>query len=236
MLRYLLILPLLVPSLVHASSISLDIGQSKTSYNRFSIPNSSSDRIDLPQGDTITTRRITAYVDLGDNRQLYILLAPLSLEYTFVAEKDFTFDGVNYANGTQTRVNYTFNSYRLGYLKTWNAARATWWIGATGKIRDAEIAVIQGTTTQAYDNVGLVPLLSLGFDWLFYFDLSLFTHIDAMEASQGSAYDAQLELKQQFRQFSWSIGKRILGGGVDNDKVYNFASFDTYYLKVAVYF
>ena len=232
----LLIFLFFLPGALLASSISIDIGETKTAYNRFAIPNTTANRISLPQGDKMTTHRVTGYFDLSDNSQLYVLLAPLETDYTFVADKDFTFDGVNFVNGIETKVKYKFNSYRLGYLKSWYSGRSGWWIGATGKIRDASITVTQGNSTHSYDNVGLVPLLSLGFDWPFYSNFSLFSHTDALGASQGSAYDAQLELKQQFNQFSWSFGKRILGGGVDNDKVYNMAQFDTFYLRFAAYF
>ncbi len=225
-----------LPGTLLADSISLDLGQTKTAHNRFAIPNTSADRVSLPQGDKVTTYRVTAYLDLAEDSQLYVLLAPLETDYTFVADKDFTFDGVNFANGVETRVDYTFNSYRLGYLKTWVINRFRWWLGATGKIRDAEIAVTQGNTTRRYNNVGLVPLLTIGFDWPFYANFSLFTHTDAIWSSQGSAYDAQLELKQRFKQFSWSLGKRLLGGGVDNDKVYNMAQFETVYLRFAQHY
>ena len=225
-----------LPGTLLAGSISVDIGQSKTAYNRFAIPNTTANRTELPQGDKVTTYRITGYFDLADNSQLYVLLAPLELDYVFVADKDFTFDGVNFDNGVETKVKYKFNSYRVGYLKSWYTGHSGWWLGATGKIRDAHIKVTQGNSTQTYDNVGLVPLLSFGFDLPLYSNVSLFSHIDALWASQGSAYDAQLELKQQLNQFSWSFGKRILGGGVDNDKVYNFAQFDTLYIRLAAYF
>ena len=88
----------------------------------------------------------------------------------------------------------------------------------------------------SFDNVGFVPLLSFGFDLVIYESLNLYTHTDALGASQGSAYDSQIELRYKLNSTYISFGKRILGGGADNDNVYNFAQFDSYFLKVGYNF
>lgn len=98
------------------------------------------------------------------------------------------------------------------------------------KYRDTQIEVIQGSRSRSFDNIGFVPLASIGFEYYLTWGLSLYSHTDGLSASQGSAYDSQLELRLSFDYMAFSLGKRILGGGADNDNVYNFAQFDTYYI------
>ena len=219
-----------------ASSLSLDIGQTESIFNRFAIPNTSEDRISLEAEDKLASYRVTGFFNLSSGNQFYILIAPLETEYNFTSNSNFEFAGNDFSDATETKVNYKFNSYRLGYLWKWRGSRFDFWIGLVCKIRDAEIRVTQGITTSAYDNVGFVPLASMGFELRLFDWLSMFSHTDALGATQGSAYDSQLELKLNLDSFSLSFGKRILGGGADNDKVYNFAQFDTMYSRLSYNF
>jgi len=221
---------------VTASSLSLDIGQTKAVYNRFAIPNTDKDRISLPVEDTLTSYRLTGHIDLASGNQVYFLFAPLSTSYSFISNKNFEFDNQNFSTGIKTDVNYKFSSYRIGYLWKWKLSRVHFWTGAVAKIRDAEIEVIQGNTTQSFDNIGFVPLVALGGEWLLFDALSIYSHTDALGASQGSAYDSQIEGRLRIGNFSLSIGKRFLGGGADNDNVYNFAQFDTTYTRISFFY
>jgi len=220
----------------YASSLSIDIGSTKTLYNRFAIPGTDKDRVTLPKGDALTSYRLTGYFDLKSKNQIYFLLAPLETESTFISSKNFEFDKTTFSANTETRVNYKFNSYRLGYLWKWYSSNLKYWTGVVGKIRDAKISVSQGATTKSYDNFGFVPLLAFGFDYQFSPSFSIFSHTDALSASQGSAFDSQLEFRYLLRSFGVSLGKRIFGGGADNDEVYTFAQFDTYYLRLSYFF
>lgn len=226
-----LILFLFITPIIYANSIHLDIGSTETNFNRFSIPNSDANQLTMPDEGSLTSFRLTGYYELANKNQLYFLLAPLTADYSFISNKSFNFDGVSFNNATTTNVSYKFNSYRFGYLWTWNSGALKYWLGAVAKIRDAEVSVAQGSTSAAYDNVGLVPLASFGFELKFLGNLSIFSHTDAMTASQGSAYDSSIELKYHLDKNAISFGKRILGGGADNDKVYSFAQFDTLYLR-----
>lgn len=68
-------------------------------------------------------------------------------------------------------------------------------------------------------------------------DWSLFTHLDALGASQGYAYDFQFELRYKTSlHYSLGIGYRSLGGGADNDTLKNFAQFDTTYFSLVYNF
>lgn len=223
-------------SSLYASSFHLDVGQTSTVYNRFSIPKSKADETTTPTDETLTSYRLTAYVGTANKNMFYFLYAPLETSYDFVADKNFTFNDASFSAGVATKVNYKFNSYRIGYLWNFSHASLNYWMGVVGKIRDAQIEIVQGSTSDAFNNVGFVPLLSFGFDWMLGAGFSLFSHSDFLGSSQGSAYDSQLELKWSANSFAVSAGKRILGGGADNDKVYNFAQFDTYYLRLSFIF
>lgn len=55
---------------------------------------------------------------------------------------------------------FRFNAWRLGYHYHLHAGTQwQWWVGGTLTVRDAEIALRQGTTASLNDNVGVVPLL-----------------------------------------------------------------------------
>jgi len=219
-----------------ASSLSINVGRTKAVFNRFAIPNTDEDRISLPVTGTITSYRLTGYFDLASGNQIHFLLAPLSTSYSFTSQKTFEFDNQIFSTGVKTDVEYKFNSYRLGYLWKWTLSSLQIWGGFIGKIRDAQIKVSQIGISRAYDNVGFVPLAAFGFELDLSQSISLYSHTDALTASQGSAYDSQLEIRYNLNNVSLSLGKRILGGGADNDNVYNFAQFDTYYAGITYLF
>lgn len=219
-----------------ASELSIDIGQTETVFNRISIPSSESDELSLGSDDRLTSVRLTSFYDLSSGNQIYFLYAPLEVEYKFHSQKSFRFNDTDFSNNTATKFRYKFNSYRLGYLWTWKATDLKYWAGVVAKIRDAKTEAIQGSLSDSFSNIGVVPLLSFGLNYRVYKNLYFFSHTDALGSSRGSAYDSQVELKYQINDYSASFGKRILGGGADNDEVYNFAQFDTYYLKLTKYF
>ncbi|MEJ2180786.1 MAG: hypothetical protein P8Y28_10205 [Gammaproteobacteria bacterium] len=97
----------------------------------------------------------------------------------------------------------------------------------TLKVRDAEIALTQGTQFANDTDVGVVPLLYLYGDyninnkWNFVFDM------DGLASPQGRAFDLGLKLTYDLSD-QWYLGGsyRLLEGGADNDTVYNFAWFN----------
>jgi hypothetical protein len=230
------LLILLLTTYCFANSFHLEIGSSATNFNKFSIPKDTSSQLNMPTSGSLTSYRLSVLYDLDEGHQLYFLFAPLETNYSLTSSGGFKFNNTNFAGSTATSVGYKFNSYRVGYLWKWQTGSLKYWLGAVGKIRDAEISVSQGSTSDSYDNIGFVPLASFGFEWFIANNISIFSHTDALGASQGSAYDSQLEVKYSFGKLGASLGKRILGGGADNEKVYNFAQFDTYYLRLSYSF
>jgi hypothetical protein len=229
-MKRLLFLLVLIPSLAKASSLSFELGKTKTNYNRFSIPSNIASKLEMPQGESIRSFRLTGFIDQTNGNQLYFLLAPLEVGYNLSSANSFRFNNTDFNANQATNVNYKFNSYRIGYLWTWRSTHLNYWIGVVGKLRDAKIEVTQNDVRDSYNNVGFVPLASFGFELFLGRDFSLFSHTDALSAKQGAAFDSNLELRYRLGGFATSIGRRILGGGADNDKVYTFSQFDTTYL------
>jgi hypothetical protein len=218
-----------------ASSINFDYGETSTVFNRFAIENTSDNRVSLQTKDSLRSFRISGLYDHGGN-QIYFLYAPLETSYKFNPGNSFMFNKEDFSSGADTEVFYKFNSYRLGYLWKWRNQSLNYWVGAVVKVRDAEIKVTQGSKSSSFDNIGLVPLASIGLEYFLLSDVSLFSHTDALSASQGSAYDSQIEFRYKVDSVSLAIGKRILGGGADNHRVYNFAQFDTNYIGIRLSF
>ena len=233
---FILLCYLCLPCLSLASSLNFDVAQTSTIFNRFSIPSSELNQLSTPTDKIALSYRFTGYFDLASANKLYLMIAPLEVSYSFKSTKNFRFNKTDFSTDTDTEVAYKFNSYRIGYLWHWNASSFRYWLGVVAKIRDAKISVSQAAQSDSYDNIGFVPLASIGFDWKLFSNFSLFHHTDALGASQGSAYDSQLELKYSWGSFASSVGKRVLGGGADNEKVYNFAQFDSYYLRMSYLF
>jgi len=220
------------------SQIRFELGGSKSSYNNFSIPNSSVNKVSLPDKKDINSYRITGRKNLDNDTFLYFLYAPLQIEYKFNSSKTFKFNDINFNSDYDTTVKYKFNSYRLGYFKELSFGdNIKYWIGGVLKIRDAKIKVTQNGLSDSYSNIGVVPLLGLGIEYFINEKISLFSHIDALGSSKGSAYDFNAEMICHLNnKNSLGFGYRTLGGGVDNDKLMNFARFETLYISYSLKF
>jgi len=118
-----------------------------------------------------------------------------------------------------------FNSYRLTYRYRFiEHDRFTLWAGFTGKIRDAEIRLTQGSASVSKANAGFVPLLKLVAHRQVNDSLALRLEIDALAAPQGRAED--IALFGVFRIHERSnlyVGYRTIEGGADGAGVYTFA-------------
>ena len=162
----------------------------------------------------------------NERHELRALYAPLSVNLSGRFGQPVTFLEETFAADTPTDALYRFNSYRLTYAYHFES-QGPWSfaLGFTGKIRDAEVRLTQGATSQSKTNVGFVPLLNfqarreLGARWAFTADL------DGLAAPQGRAFDLALFLERDLEVAGLRLfgGYRMLEGGADNDQVYNFA-------------
>jgi hypothetical protein len=168
---------------------------------------------------------------------LFVLFAPLTLSGSGRLDRALDYNGLTFAAGTPLESGYRFNSYRL----TWRyglkeGARWRIGLGLTAKIRDAYIRLSGGGQSTRNSNVGFVPLLNVFLEWRLSPDLFLLLEGDAAAAPQGRAEDVQLAVVyKKSRNWEWRAGYRILEGGADNDRVYNFALFHYFLIGLKYY-
>jgi hypothetical protein len=223
----------LAPTRVAAQSPTLAVeiegGPAWQSYNNVEIPNDgSATRFSLYElagkGPWLAGR---VYITWNPNPRhgLRLLIAPFSLTEAGVPNQAINFAGATYSEGQTTEATYTFNSYRLSYRYRFHAAdRTTAWIGLTGKIRDAVIALEQNSTASRKSDFGFVPLLHVGAEWDVAPAWSLSFDADGLAGGPGRAMDVALKLGFDVGE-GWRVqaGYRTVEGGADVEEVYTFA-------------
>jgi hypothetical protein len=167
-----------------------------------------------------------AYVtwNANDRHALRLLLAPLSIRESGVLQSPVQFAGAPYAAGS-VNAEYTFNSYRLTYrYRVRERSRTSMWIGGTGKIRVATIALDQGAIASRKDDVGFVPLLHLAGEWRMTPRWLASADLDALAGGPGRAEDAAVKLGYRATdRLSVHAGYRMVEGGADVPSTYSFA-------------
>ena len=233
LLLWVALLPLATPGDAVAQTpalvVELEGGPAWQSYNDVEIPNDgSATRFSLEAlagNGPWPAGRLYVTWNVAERHGVRLLLAPFSLTETGVPSRAVDFAGETYAAGSALDATYTFNSYRLTYRYRFrDGARWTVWVGLTAKLRDATIALTQGSTASRKDDLGFVPLLHLASDWRMAPGWSLAFDMDALAGGPGRAVDAALELERRLGG-GWSaqLGYRTVEGGADVPDVYTFA-------------
>lgn len=198
-----------------------------TSYNKVQIPSGSGTRVNLPEQlnlDRSAFYRIRAGYRIDNRHNISALFAPLTLHYRGALSQNTNFNNFNYIPGQPLHVRYKFNSYRLTYRYDF-FANGKWRVGAglTGKIRDADIRFESESADTHYDNLGFVPLINFYASWKPSYHWSVILEGDALAAKQGRAEDIFGGIAYNFNNtVGIKLGYRMLEGGADNDKIYNF--------------
>ena len=163
---------------------------------------------------------------LNPRDDLRLVAAPLHLSEQGMLGNAVQFEGQSFAPGT-TSAKYRFDSYRATWRRTvFESPEWTVKAGVTGKIRDAEITLRQGTSSASRTDVGFVPLLHLHAQRQLGEHARLQFDGDGLTSSRGRAFDLSLRYVHDFqRGLSGFADVRVLDGGADNDSVYNFARF-----------
>ena len=209
--------------------LELEGGAAWQSYNDVEIPNDGSatrfSLSDLTGNGPWPAGRAYLTWNLGERHGLRVLAAPFSLTETGVSDAPINFQGESFAPGVPIEASYTFNSYRLTYRYRVRATeRTAAWVGFTGKVRDASIALEQGAIASRKDNVGFVPLLHLAGEWRAAPRWRLSLDADALAGGPGRAIDAALKVGYDLRDgLTLQAGYRTLEGGADVEETYNFA-------------
>lgn len=199
-----------------------------TSYNKVRIPNAGGTLVNLApelSSDPKAFYRIRAGYLIGKRHLISALYAPLMLRYDGAFTRDVAFNNLNFRAGQPLSVHYKFNSYRLTYRYDF-IATGRWRVGAglTGKIRDADIRFRNESEDTHYDNIGFVPLINFYASYKPSYRWTFIVEGDALAAKQGRAEDIFGGIAYQVNnKLGIKLGYRMLEGGADNDKIYNFS-------------
>ena len=221
--------------------LELEGGPVWQSRNEAALPGDTGTRFDI---DDITGRgpfaygRVTLDWQLGGRHALRALVAPLQIRESGTPASDISFGGTTFQSGVATEATYKFNSYRVGYRYRLASSR-TWalHVGATAKLRDANIELRQGTLSSRKVDLGFVPLLHLDFAWSPRPGWTLTADLDGAAAPQGRAFDFAIKLHRDLsRNTRIGVGYRMIEGGADNDTVYTFSWFHQAVVSLTVRF
>ncbi len=218
-------------------TLSVELGPAWSSRNEAAIPGDTGTRFDVddPTGSGPTAYgRVTLDWRLSARHALRFLVAPLHVEGSGTLDEPVSFRGKDFAAGLETKASYTFNSYRLGY-RYLLAENRSWslHVGATLKIRDAQIRLRQGSTVGTRSDLGFVALLHADVEWRPRPGWRVTADLDGLAAPQGRAFDFALTLHRDLNQsVAVGVGYRLLEGGADNDDVYTFSMFHQVFVSL----
>jgi hypothetical protein len=208
---------------------SLEGGVAWQTRNDFRIPGDAGTLVDLAayEPGPFTAFRGALTWDLTPRQSLRLLAAPLRVEAAFTPESPVVFQDIVFPAGQPVEAVYVFNSYRLTWYRRFSpGAKWSLRLGATLKLRDAQIAIAGAPGRSAKDDIGLVPLVHLGARYQATDRLALELEADALAAPQGRAEDVSLKgVVRVSERVEVDVGYRLLEGGADNDEVHTFAFF-----------
>jgi hypothetical protein len=209
--------------------IELEGGVVGQSRNDVQIPNDPSGTrfslADLAGKGPWPTGRLYLTWNLNSRHGIRALLAPLSVKEAGTLVDPVAFAGEMFQSGTPVDATYQFNSWRLSYRYHFLEGKdLDLWVGFTGKIRDAKVALRQGNTYSEDTDLGFVPLLHLAADWQVSRDGHLLFDFDGLAGGPGRAFDSSVKFGYDLGdRWRVTLGYRTLEGGADVESVYNFA-------------
>lgn len=232
------------PAYANEASLNLRLsgGNSFQARNDVQIPNTSEGTrfslFDEVGEGPVPAVRFELNWSINERHGIRVMLAPLTYTEVATFAESVSFEGENFAAGQAVDATYRFNSWRLGYHYTFRrTANLTLKVGATAKIRDAEIRLEQGPISSANENLGFVPLLYLNASYRLAVNWTLGADFDGLAGGPGRAIDAGLTLDYSLTP-RWRIGAdlRILDGGADVEEVFNFAQFNSASIAISANF
>jgi hypothetical protein len=217
--------------------IDFESGLVFTGYNDVRVPGDQGTQFSLKNDLIPKTEffyRIRLSYTIKSRHTLSLLYAPLETKSEGSVANDIFFEGVVFPANTELTGTYKFNSYRLTYrYDIVQKPGFEFGLGLTAKIRDAKISLSSPSLTSETTNVGFVPIINFRFLWNINDKFGFLLDGDALVAPQGRAEDVLIAATYKLSDnFGIRAGYRILEGGADNDKVYNFALF--HYASVGI--
>jgi hypothetical protein len=210
--------------------VDAELGMAFPGYNDVRIPNDDihsmfSLKDDLSV-DPVFSSRLQLNMKPHPRHQFSLLAAPLTLKPQGKFDRDIVFQNKTFTAGSEIDAIYRFDSYRAQYRYFF--PKPLWVlksVGASLKIRDAEISLDDGNQKASKTNTGLVPLLSLNAGYPIMEELEAVLEAEGLASPYGRAEDVYLGLEMKFTEASRiRVGYRFLEGGSDIDEVYTFAA------------
>lgn len=210
-------------------SIDLESGAATFGYNNVRIPGNSGTFFSLSENFENKLNpffRARLQYTIAKRHSILALYAPFVWKSNGSINKPVYFQNQLFIAGSEINATWQFNSYRLSYQYHLVAKeKFTLALGITGKIRDAEIALVSSGTAAEKTNVGFVPLIRFYADVTLAEKFHLIADGDALVAKQGRAEDVLLAIGYNpLTRLRLKLGYRLLEGGADNDEVYNFSA------------
>lgn len=224
-MKILILIAITLSSPLFATELTVEAGGVANPYNRVAIPGDDGTAFNISKAFRGQDFYHRISLSQRFNRHgVRLLYAPLRITGTANFGKDIDFLGVNFPQG-KTEAEYQFNSYRASYFYQiddegpWQTR-----IGVTLKVRDAKVKLSQNGTSKSKSNSGIVPLLYQFTKYKWKNGMSVALDFDGWAAPQGRAFDVGVMAGYAIlSNMDLSFGYRILEGGADNDKVYNFS-------------
>jgi hypothetical protein len=207
--------------------LAFEAGAAWQARNDFRIPGDGGTLVELPDAGPVPSFRATLTLDLSDRQSVRLLAAPLRIDQTFTPAEPVAFEDLVFPAGVPADSSYRFDSYRATWY--WRfAPRGPWTfrLGATLKVRSAEIGLSGAPGSAVRDDLGVVPLLYAYARYQVGDRFAIELEADALAAPQGRAEDVSLKgVWRVSDSVELDLGYRLLEGGADNDEVYTFALF-----------
>lgn len=212
--------------------LDVESGAAFSVYNDVQIPSDTGTRFSLSDdtpADPIFITRVRVGYTFADTHSISLLAAPLTVRGAGVIDNDVSYQDKTFLKGSKLTSKYRFDSYRLTYR--WNFftnENLSLGIGITGKLRSADIAIMDDTGYVNRDDLGVVPLVNFKAKWFFYNNFGLLLEGDALVSSFGRAEDVNLALIYRYSPNTlFRVGYRVLEGGADGGgNVYTFSMFN----------
>ncbi len=234
---FLVTLAIFALPLFAAGSVDYEVGTADNVHNAIRVPGVGGTWFSLPdelQVNDITYQRVRVNYMPNERITWSVLYAPLQFHAHGTSTQAINFDTATFPAGTALDGSYKFNSYRLTYTYVAHPERKlSYGYGYTLKVRDAAISLAGGGASAKSSNVGLVPLLNFRVEYKLDERSKLTFDGDALAAPMGRAEDIALAYRYTVSpEMTLRATYRILEGGADNDKVYNFCQVN--YIGVGV--
>ena len=235
--------PLAVPLAAQDSPLVVEVesGPAWQSYNDVEVPNDGTatrfSLYDLAGSGPWPAGRLYVTWNPAERHGLRLLVAPFALTEMGLPQEPITFANTTFQPDTWTEAGYTFHSYRVSYrFRALHRPRVGAWLGATAKIRQAEVELRQGDVQATKDDLGFVPLLHVAAEWRLARSWALSLDADGLAGGPGRAVDAALRVGYRVSD-RWTLraGYRMVEGGADVQDVYAFAWLHYATLSVAWY-